>query len=585
MKVNKGFTAIVLGWLVMMGLASCRMSPQTKERPNIVLILGDDMGFSDLGCYGSSISTPNLDSLAYGGLRYTQFYNGARCCPSRACLMTGLYPHQAGLGWMTTSRYDLPGYRDELNDSCVTIAEVLRASGYHTYMAGKWHLCHDIGPEGPKYDWPLQRGFEKFYGILKGASSYYDPVTLCRGNRQLSPFTDSAYRPENYYLTNAITDNSVRFLRQREKDKPFFMYVAYTAAHWPMQAPDADIEKYKGKYDNGWEAVREARLEKMERLGILSKQTELSPLDTHPWAEEKEQAAMERRMETYAAMITIMDRGIGEIVSELKRQKIYDNTVILFLQDNGACEEPIFSDGPTHPVAADTAGLKPLGLADLQTSARPLLTRDGKVVMTGRAVLAGPADTYVTYLRPWANVSNTPFRLYKHWVHEGGISTPLIVHWPAGVTHPGELRTQVCHEIDIMPTITELAGAHYPGVYKGHQITPEAGESLVGTFANKPLPPRTLFWEHEMNRAVRMGKWKLVSVGGLIDKDKVTRRWQHYRVNPWELYDMEADRTELHDLSEKKPELVKKMAAMWELWAHRVGVFPAPWTPVWVPGS
>jgi arylsulfatase len=222
-------------------------------------------------------------------------------------------------------------------------------------------------------------------------------------------------------------------------------------------------------------------------------------------------------------------------------------------------------------------GIRPLARADIQYNARPPLTRDGKVVMTGRAVMAGGPDTYVTYLRPWANVSNTPFRLYKHWVHEGGIATPLIVHWPAGIKDRGALRTQICHEIDIMPTIVELAGAQYPSTYGGHAITPEAGLSLVPTFRDDPLPPRTLFWEHEMNRAVRMGAWKLVSVGGLVDK--VDRKWRHYQIHPWELYNMDKDRTELHDLSKQNPDVVHKMAAMWDKWAHQVGVFPAPWTP------
>lgn len=577
MKLRHRHTWVTMGLLLVTGFVSCRAPSSSSEKPNIVLILGDDMGFSDLGCYGSSIATPHLDSLAFDGLRYTQFYNAARCCPSRACLMTGLYPHQTGLGWMTTTRYDLPGYTDELNDRCVTLAEVLRGAGYHTYMAGKWHLCHDVTQKGPRYDWPLQRGFERFYGILKGASSYYDPATLCRGNQLISPFTDSLYQPESYYLTDAITDNSVRFLQNRKKDKPFFMYVAYTAAHWPMQAPGAAIARYAGKYHAGWEAVREARLSKLKQLGILPAGTTLSPLDTHSWSEETERPAMERRMETYAAMISIMDKGVGKIVRELKRQGIYRNTVIFFLQDNGACEEPIFSDGPTHPVAADTTGMKPLARADIQYNARPPLTRDGKVVMTGRAVMAGGPDTYVTYLRPWANVSNTPFRLYKHWVHEGGIATPLIVHWPAGIKDRDALRMQVCHEIDIMPTIVELAGARYPSTYGGHPITPEAGLSLVPTFRDDPLPPRPLFWEHEMNRAVRMGAWKLVSVGGLVDK--VDRKWQHYQIHPWELYNMDKDRTELHDLSKQNPEVVLKMAAMWDQWAHQVGVFPAPWTP------
>jgi arylsulfatase len=311
----------------------------------------------------------------------------------------------------------------------------------------------------------------------------------------------------------------------------------------------------------------------MKKLGIIDSGTRLSPLDTHSWEAEKSKKAMARRMETYAAMITIMDNGIGKIVSELKKERIFDNTVIFFLQDNGACAEG--AGGKVHPLAKDTAGLKPLGKNEIQLNVWAPITRDGRIVMAGRNVMAGPADSYVPYLKPWANASNTPLRKYKHFVHEGGISTPLIVHWPAGIKHKGKIiKDVVGHEIDIMPTIVELAHAKYPDTYKGNQIVPEQGLSLVGTFSGDTLPPRALYWEHEQNRAVRMGKWKLVCYSNLNFGKKT------YRLHPWELYDIKQDRSETNNLATRYPDIVKKMAGMWNKWAWRTHVFPAPWKQV-----
>lgn len=551
-------------------------------RPNIILILSDDMGYSDLGCYGSNIQTPNLDALAKDGIKYTQFYNEARCCPSRASLMTGLYPHQTGIGWMTGSDQHLPGYRGDLNNHCVTIAQVLRQAGYSTYMVGKWHLSGDKTGRKTKKNWPLQRGFHKFYGIIKGAANYYDPGTLCRGNELISPFNDPKYKPKHYYFTNAITDNAVKFIEEDKGTKPFFICVAYTAAHWPMQAPANAIQEYKGKYDEGWNALRHQRLAKMKRLGVIGENTELPPLDTHPWSEEKHKEGMERRMETYAAMITVMDQGIGKIVSELKRKGIYKNTIILFMEDNGGNAEVVGyggSNGETRPEAHDTAKLRPLAKEAINLSNNPRITRSGKVVMEGLDLMAGPGNTYVSYLKPWAEVSNTPFKEYKHFVHEGGIATPLIICWPEGIKKTGEIRKQVSDVIDIMPTLLQLADATYPAQYKGNAITPVAGVSLTPTFnSNKPLPERTVYWEHEMNRAVRWGKWKLVSPGNLLDGHYGT--WKYYINQSWELYDMSTDRSELKDLSGQYPNVVKKMAAMWNKWAHTHNVFPAPWKKV-----
>ena len=457
------FSAIGLSLLFPLSPKAGAQPQSQLERPNIILIMSDDMGYSDLGCYGSEIQTPNLDALAKDGLRFTQFYNQARCCPTRASLMTGLYPHQAGMGWMSAVDHNLPGYQAQLNDKCVTIAQVLKSAGYSTYMAGKWHLQYDknTSQNSPNHNWPLQRGFDKFYGMLVGAGNYYDPATLCRDNKLITPFNDPDYKPKNYYFTDAISDNALKNIKEDKGDKPFFMYVAYTAAHWPMHAPESVISKYRGKYDKGWDFIRQQRLIKMKKLGVVDSNIDLSPVENYSWEEEPDKVPMARRMETYAAMIDIMDQGIGMIVDELKKKGIYENTVILFLEDNGGCAEGIGFGGPdgqTKPIAVDTVGLKPLGKEENQTEVIPPITRKGQIVMAGKKVMAGPGDTYLAYLKPWAVVSNTPFRKYKKYVHEGGIATPLIVHWPIGIKSKGELRNQIGNVIDIMPTLVELTG-------------------------------------------------------------------------------------------------------------------------------
>lgn len=569
--------------LIVAAFMSVQQAIAQQKRPNIILIMSDDMGYSDIGCYGSEIETPNLDKLADQGLRFTSFYNQARCCPTRASLMTGLYPHQAGMGWMDAVNHKLPGYQAQLNDKSITIAQALKSNGYSTYMTGKWHLQFekDTKQDSPNYNWPIQRGFDKFYGILKGAGSFYDPGTLCRDNTLITPFNDSEYKPESYYFTDAITDNAIQYIKEDKKDKPFFMYMSYTAAHWPMHAPESAIKKYKGRYDKGWDYIRRERLRKMKQLGVIGPDVVLSPSDTHSWDDETEKEGMARRMETYAAMIDIMDQGIGKLVSELKREGIYDNTVIIFLEDNGGNGEGHGFGGPegqTRPIGKDTAGLKVLGPNETQSEGVPWITRDGKIVMAGLKVMAGPADTYLAYLKPWGKVSNTPFREYKHYVHEGGIATPLIVHWPAGIKSKGEIRGQVGNVIDIMPTVLDLAGARYPATYQGKNITPVAGVSLVPAFANKPLNRQAVFWEHEMNRAVRTDEWKLVSTGKLIDGGYGL--WKYYQKGPWELYNMKADRAESRDLSAANPEMVKKLAKMWDDWTKTVPVYPTPWKEI-----
>jgi len=564
---RRDFLRAVGAGAVAAGLAGCRtasrVSSRTARRPNIILIMSDDMGFSDLGCYGGEIHTPNLNSLAADGLRFTQFYNAARCCPTRASLMTGLYPHQAGIGHMTDdSGFD--SYRGELNNRCVTIAEALRPAGYRTYMVGKWHVARDIGKDGPKYDWPLQRGYERFYGTITGAGSYYDPTTLCRDNTFVTPENDPEYKPPRFYYTDAISDNGTRFIADHYRtspEKPFFLYVAYTAAHWPMHAMEEDIAGYKGRYSDGYDRYRRQRFEQLKRMGFIDKSWDLSP-QAGDWENVKPKDWEARCMEVYAAMVARMDRGVGQIVAELKKQGAFENTLVFFLQDNGGCAEDM-GRGPNinEKWVARVTDDRPMAPDELQPKIWPPMTaRDGRPVRGGPTVMPGPADTYISYGRNWANVSNTPFREYKHWVHEGGISTPLICHWPAGIEARGRLCHDPGHLIDIMATCVDVSGAGYPTQREGHTIQPAEGISLRPTFEGKSLDERAIFWEHEGNRAVRKGRWKLVSKhpGG------------------WELYDIAADRTEMHDLASQHPEKVQELEALYKSWADHCGVQPWP---------
>lgn len=537
--LNRVFSTLgTLILLSMFALPVTGTATAAPDRPNIVIIMADDMGFSDIGCYGSEIRTPNLDALAKNGLRFTQFYNTARCCPTRASLLTGLYPHQTGVGHMMQDR-GVRGYRGDLNTYSVTIAEVLREAGYATYMSGKWHVTRFI--EGPKHNWPIQRGFDRFFGTIHGAGSYYDPITLTRDN---TPLESPA---GNFYYTDAISENAAQFITDHansKPDQPFFLYVPYTAPHWPLHALEEDVARYKGRYDKGWDALRAERLERMIALGIIDPKWKLTERDpvVPPWEEAENKAWQARRMEVYAAQIDRMDQGIGHIVSALKTTGNLDNTLILFLADNGGCSEEIASvwTGPSFPKT----------------------TRDGRPVPHGNdpQQMPGPENTYQSYGIPWANASNTPFRRYKHWVHEGGISTPLIAHWPTTIKTTGELRTQQGHLVDLMATCVDVAQANYPvSTEYGQVIPPMEGKSLVPAFANDPIPRDAIYWEHEGNRAIRIGDWKLVAKG---------------RSGPWELYDMQGDRTETQDLAKRHPGRVKQMAAQWERWAKRTNVLP-----------
>lgn len=549
-----------------LGLISCSKSNDTPNRPNIILIMSDDMGYSDIGSYGGEIYTPNLDKLASNGLRFKQFYNTSRCCPTRASLITGLYPHQAGIGHMTDADHKLKPYIGDLSNKTMTIAEVLKLNGYSTYMSGKWHVTPHVEPDGPKYNWPRQRGFDRFFGTIIGAGSFYDPNSLTEDNTQIPP-------GENFYYTDAISDRTVKYINQHESDDPFFIYVAYTAAHWPMHALPEDIKKYEGKYDRGWDVMRQERYDRMIKMGLIDEKwamTERDP-DSYPWEDEELKEWRSRCMEVYAAMVDNMDQGIGRIVNSLEEKDELKNTLIFFLQDNGACAENIGVEEMYEAERYEKMERKPMQSDELQFRMIPRYTRDGKTVRHGIGVMPGPADTYIAYDLPWANASNTPFRLYKHWVHEGGIATPLIVHWPEGIKSKNEFRDQPGHLIDIMATCVDVSGANYPSEYKGNKIIPMEGRSLKPAFDDRAIQRDALFWEHEGNRAIRIGRWKLVAR---------TEKWMRVtksKLSEWELYDLEDDRTETKNLAEKYPDRVKEMAAQWEKEAKRLGVLPWPW--------
>lgn len=517
-------------------------------KPNVLLILNDDMGFSDLGCYGGEANTPNLNALAANGLRYTQFYNTARCCPSRASLLTGLHPHQTDVGHMTTD-FGIDGYLGDLNPATVTIPEALRPAGYRCYMSGKWHVTRH--EHGPKHNWPFSRGFDDVYGQLNGCGNYFNPGSLVRNNEPVEAEGD------DYFVTDVYTNEAIRQIREHAEnypDKPFFQYLAYTAPHWPLHAHEEDVAKYKGRFDAGWDALREKRLARLKEIGILREDCDLSARDetVSPWNEATDKEWQLRRMEVYAAQIDRMDQGIGRVVEALKETGQFENTLIIFLADNGGCAEELKPGDPWWDLMID------------EHQAARRTTRDGRPVQFGNIpkLLPGGEETYASYGVPWANLSNTPFRYYKHWVHEGGIATPFIAHWPDGIEAKGELRRQPAQLPDVMATLLDLAGAEWPAEREGHAVPPCEGFSMVPTFGNDAFGRDALFWEHEGNRAVRKDKWKLVCryPGG------------------WELYDIDANRAETHDLAAQYPGVVAELSALYDQWAARCGV--RPWAEI-----
>lgn len=526
-------------------------TPHSPSQPNIILILADDMGFSDIGCFGSEVSTPNLDRLASRGIRVNQFYNNPRCCPSRASIMTGLYSQQAGMGMMTSDygRYPYPGYVGDLSAQTVTIPEALKTAGYNTAMVGKWHLTPEK-PEVGKHNWPLQRGFDKFWGMISGASVYYKSPHLVHDNDRL-PAPD-----KSEYLTDLFAEHATGYIEELAKEKkPFFLYTAFNAPHWPIQAPEEVVSKYAKRYAEGWDTLREERHKKQIAMGIVDAKWQMTPRDPRvpAWDKADSKDWEMRRMAVYAAMIDRLDQGIGRIIDQVEKSGIAENTLIVFMSDNGGNSEE-------------------LGGRRNQISAAALAAHTDDPCELGQpcagnvpGVMPGGMDTFQSIGIPWGNCANTPFRLYKHYAHEGGISSPFIACWPRGIKAAGSVVNAVGHETDLMPTFLELAGAHYPSAVAAGPVPPLAGQSLTPLFAGKTRVRGPIFWEHEGNKAVRDGKWKLVT--RFPDK--------------WELFDMEADRTELHDLSAQQPERAKAMAAMHEEWARRIGVqpWPMPQTP------
>lgn len=512
------------------------------EKPNIVLIMVDDMGYSDIRPWGGEIDTPHIDSLAKNGLRFTQFYNSARCCPTRATLMTGLHPHEVGIGHMTREEADgnkqvPPAYAGNINNSCVTLAQVAKSAGYATFMTGKWHLS---GRD--QADWPLQRGFDRYYGCLAGATHHFEPYgprVMYDGNTPDRTPKSTTDRP--FYTTDAFADHARRFIDEHkagnQKDKPFFLYLAFTAPHWPHHAHDQELEKYRGKYSMGWDKLREQRFARQKESGLIPASWKMSPRDPEVPAwdslDETQRKECDARMAAYAAMIDRVDQKIGDLIATLKKHNAFDNTLILFLSDNGACAE---------------ASL--LGKGDPVRDRAP-----------------GTELTLPSYGKAWANASATPYREYKHFAHEGGSNTPFIAHWPARIQAGRDWYREPAQLIDVMATVVDVSGATYPKESNGHAILPADGIPLTPAFDGKALARKQpIFIEHENNAFVRDGDWKLVGKGVSMPRGLQKKKW--------ELYQITGDGTELRDLAMEQPEKVAAMSAQWETWAKRAHVYP-----------
>lgn len=500
-----------------------------RDKPNILLILVDDMGFADIGCYGSTvIETPNLDGLAEHGIRLSQFYNCARSSPSRAALLTGLYPHQSGVGHLETENWgeEHPGYRGQLNDECITIAEGLQQVGYLTAMSGKWHI-------GGRYGvCPWNRGFERsFTGI--DPAFYYPQArkakSLHLNGEPISPTSDKL--PKDWYSTDLYAEMGNRFINEAiEDDKPFFLYLAFNAPHFPLQAPEETIKKYKGKFSKGWDVMRPDVYRKQIELGLIKSSYPLS--EKHPdvpdWSslDKETNERMQRIQEIYAACVDRMDVAVGRVVENLRVKGELDNTLIIFLSDNGANAE------------------------------------SGVWGRYGNPEHAGDVFSTIYQGQSWATYSNTPFKRYKHFTHEGGISSPCIIHWPVGISKKFN-GTIIHHEygnfVDILPTCLDVSGAEYPTAHKGQTILPAQGVSLSPLFRGKKINRKApTYWEHEGNKAVREGRWKLVALNH----------------NDWELYDMINDRTEQCNIAKQHPDIVKRLSDAWEDWAKHSRVEP-----------
>ncbi len=511
--------------LFLLVLAGCRPQNQQKK-PNIIIILADDMGFSDIGCFGSEIPTPNIDYLAVNGVRMTQMYNAARCCPTRASLLTGVYPHQAGMGDMVEGRMKLdntpvPAYQGYLNDSLQTIAGLLKRQGYTTIISGKWHVG-----DAPKY-WPDKKGFDKSFSLINGASNYFNLQPWFDEDQEiiLSLNGEEYFPGEDFYITNAFTDYALEFIRENDTTgKPFFLYLSYTAPHWPLHALPEDIEKFRGRYLGGWDSLRNKRFEKMKGKGILPENAVLS--NPYPGAQnwnkmsEEEKDTFDLRMAIYAAMIYRMDAGIGKIVDYLEEKEELDNTLIMFLSDNGATK------------------------ASIHLATGFYADRSGPI---------GSANSFDSQGAGWANANNTPLRMFKTWSHEGGISSPFVAFWPEKIPSGIINMNQPAHVIDILPTCLDVAGNKKIKGVEGQSILPHLTDK-------KALDQRILYWEHQGGKAIRKDNWKLVM------KKKPESKW--------ELYDMEKDRAEMNNVIEDFPHVATEMERLWQHWADRVGVEP-----------
>ncbi|MCA9298106.1 MAG: arylsulfatase [Phycisphaerales bacterium] len=523
-------------------------------RPNVLLILVDDMGYSDPGFMGGEIPTPSLDRLASGGLRFTQCTTSARCCPSRASLMTGLYPHQAGIGSFATARPGDkgPAYLGHLNDQCVTLAEVLGDAGYRTSMVGKWHM------EEPG---PIARGFDEFYGFVHGyEQDQWDPTRYQR----LPEGREVELAFETFYATDAFSSYALEFIRQarasnaEEGESPWFLYLAHSAPHFPVQAPKETVDRHVEVYRRGWDVLRDERFGRMQENGLADASWTLTPRSVVPvdrddiangyagqvnpsWDDlpEDRREDLARRMAVYAAMIEHLDRGLGRILDDLESHGDLENTLILLTSDNGACYEwgPFGFDGPSR--------------------------RAETVLHTGEALgsMGGPG-TYHAYGSAWANLCNTPLRMYKHFTYEGGTCSPLLAHWPRGIASPGRWVREPVHLMDVMPTLVEVCEARYPAARGGTSITPMEGTTLTPTFRGESLEARPIASEHNGARSLRHGEWKVVW--------PVRMPWP----SAWELYHIATDRTESHDVSSEHPELTSSLASEWIAWAERAKVHP-----------
>ncbi len=520
-----GFAALALGGSALVAQSAAQPSAAAgADRPNIIVIMADDMGYSDLGSYGAEISTPHLDGLAQGGIRFRQFYNNAKCSPTRASLLTGLYPHEAGMGELASGTPRDPGpYQGYLPANAVTIAEALRPAGYRTYMSGKWHVG-DL-PE----HWPHRRGFDRYFGLISGATSFFELLAEPGRVREMV-LEDKPFRPtgDDFYATDAYSAYAVDRIREHAHDhagRPFFLYVAHTAPHFPLHALPQDIARYENRYRVGWDVIRAERYERMRRLTVID---ERHPFPARPasipaWQEADHKERWVRLMAVYAAMIDRMDQGIGRILQALDDTGLRDNTLILFFSDNGGTAESVSGRGLNDP-----------------------------------RVPIGARGSYVAYEEPWANVSNTPFRLYKDWVHEGGIISPLIASWPRGVAQPGRFSDEFGHVIDLMPTFLELAGASYPTTMNGQATLPIEGQSLARVLRGGTLDRQTpLYWAYGGNWAIRDGDWKLV----------VDRRQR----DQMELFNLRADPAESRNLAEQHPAMVSRLRDTWQRWAERMG--------------